>query len=242
MDSFNIFGVKIFLGDYKSLLNVVLSNQSLKIGYAHFYMLNMAKKDEAYRRQLESLDIVHADGIGVDMAIRFLSDNKVTSNRLTGSDLYFQLLKIMEEKQLSLYILGEKESVLNLAISVINQKFPNINLVGTHHGFIEIGDKTIVADIIIKQPDILLVGLGANTQENWINRWDKELTGVTKIAVGGGIRVIAGDRSRGPKIFQHLGLEWFIRLVTEPTYVWRRYLLGIPEFIYNILKQKYQKR
>jgi N-acetylglucosaminyldiphosphoundecaprenol N-acetyl-beta-D-mannosaminyltransferase len=59
------------------------------------------------------------------------------------------------------------------------------------------------------------------------------------IAVGDGIKVFAGNKRRGPKILQKLGLEWFVRFIFEPKRLWKRYLFGIPLFIFRVIKFKF---
>ena len=58
------------------------------------------------------------------------------------------------------------------------------------------------------------------------------------LAVGDGIKVIAGNRYRGPKVIRKMGMEWIIRLFSEPKRLWKRYLIGIPLFLYRIFKLK----
>jgi N-acetylglucosaminyldiphosphoundecaprenol N-acetyl-beta-D-mannosaminyltransferase len=48
------------------------------------------------------------------------------------------------------------------------------------------------------------------------------------IGVGGSFDVIAGTKKRAPRAMQRLGLEWFFRLMQEPSR-WRRQL-ALPQF------------
>jgi N-acetylglucosaminyldiphosphoundecaprenol N-acetyl-beta-D-mannosaminyltransferase len=111
----------------------------------------------------------------------------------------------------------------------------NLVVVGLLDGYRYLSNKKILNIINIKEPDILFVGLGAPRQEKWIIENINHLKSKKIIAVGGWFRILANDRKRGPKFFRKMGLEWLIRLVTEPKYVWRRYLIGIPLFIYRII-------
>jgi hypothetical protein len=36
---------------------------------------------------------------------------------------------------------------------------------------------------------------------------------------------------------QQLGLEWFFRFIQEPRRLWRRYLLGNPQFVFKVIGQ-----
>ncbi|MEJ2613977.1 MAG: WecB/TagA/CpsF family glycosyltransferase [Ignavibacteriaceae bacterium] len=87
-------------------------------------------------------------------------------------------------------------------------------------------------------PDILIVGLGCPKQEEWIVKFKDYLNVKIILAVGDGIKVFAGTKIRGSNLFRTSGLEWFIRLITNPSRYWKRYLLGIPLFIIRVIKFK----
>ena len=117
------------------------------------------------------------------------------------------------------------------------KKYPGLKVVGVHNGYFdEKEEKRIIQDIKTKFPSILLVGLGAPKQEKWI--YDNiRLTGAkVAIGVGGSFDVMAGNVKRAPKIFQKLGLEWFHRLITQPTR-WKR-MMRLPKFALTVLKTK----
>src|ERR1035437_2934626 len=120
-------------------------------------------------------------------------------------------------------------------------KFRGIKITGVHHGYFDLYDESIIEGVNSSNPFLLLVGLGAPRQEEGIARWKDKLNARKIVAVGGGLRVFAGDRRRGPMWVRNIGLEWLVRLLTEPAKTWKRYIIGIPLFIYRVLKQKFQK-
>lgn len=240
MGYYNIFGVQISLAGYDSLIEIFLSEEKITVGCVNQHYLNLAYEDHLYKDLLNKLDVVHVDGVGVFLAILFLSGFKITTPRITGSDFYLLLLEQIELKNLLLYILGDTEEVLNKAQKVILDQHPKIKIVGIHHGFIDTDDYRIVEDIKSKNPDVIFVGLGVIKQEQWIDRWHNEFSESKIIAIGGGLRAIGGDRSRGLKLIQKMGFEWFIRLVMEPKKVWKRYLVGIPLFILRIIRESFR--
>ncbi|HOA81166.1 MAG TPA: WecB/TagA/CpsF family glycosyltransferase, partial [Defluviitaleaceae bacterium] len=54
------------------------------------------------------------------------------------------------------------------------------------------------------------------------------------IGVGGSFDVMAGKVKRAPVIFQKLALEWFYRLISQPTRIKR--MIRLPIFLWNILR------
>ena len=86
---------------------------------------------------------------------------------------------------------------------------------------------------------ILLVGLSFPLQEKWIAANKEKLNSNFILAVGDGIRVFSGEKSRGPDFMRKAGLEWLARIAAEPSVYFGRYASGIPEFVFKVLKQKY---
>ena len=48
---------------------------------------------------------------------------------------------------------------------------------------------------------------------------------------------VAGKTKRAPNLFKVLGLEWFYRLLAEPTRLWKRYLIDNTLFLYLFIRQ-----
>jgi N-acetylglucosaminyldiphosphoundecaprenol N-acetyl-beta-D-mannosaminyltransferase len=55
--------------------------------------------------------------------------------------------------------------------------------------------------------------------------------GSVLIGVGVAFDYLAGDVRRAPPWMRNNGLEWLHRLFTDPTRLWRRYLLLAPMFV-----------
>jgi N-acetylglucosaminyldiphosphoundecaprenol N-acetyl-beta-D-mannosaminyltransferase len=237
-----IFDIDIDFSDYSSLLGKIFSKDTRTITCVNQYYLNIIMNDNEYKSLVQKFDLIHPDGIGVVIAKKILCGLKRKVTKVTGSDLYFMILEKMNVRRNSLFLLGDSEEVVKLAKSKINMFYPNISVNGFHHGYIDLADNVIIEEINATKPDFLFVGLGVKRQEYWIDKWKKDLNAKKIIAMGGGLRVVAGDRPRGSKVLQNLGFEWFIRLITEPKKMWKRYLIGIPLFIFRVIKYKVSLR
>lgn len=240
MNSFiiNILSINVVFGDYEFLLNRVLETDVRTVTCVNQYYLNLAFDDGEYLNQINNFELVHPDGIGVSLAAWFLKGIKNIPKRITGSDFYLTLLNALNERGSALFILGDNEEVLRKSVDRITKKYKQIRICGYHHGYIDLNDSNLIEIINSANPYLLFVGLGAKRQEYWINKWKNKLNVKKIIAIGGGLRVIGKDRARGPRLLQKLGLEWFVRLITNPTKMWRRYLIGIPQFILRVIFQK----
>ncbi len=197
-----------------------------------------AQQDKELMRILREADLVVPDGIGVVWASRY-SEIRLTE-RVAGYDLTQNIFQAIAGSAESVYFFGGAPGVASTAARQMKKKYPQLNIVGGHNGYFDDAEeKKILADIKRLAPSILLVGLGAPKQEKWIAAHIEELGVKVAIGVGGSFDVMAGNVKRAPKLFQKLGLEWFYRLITQPTR-WRR-MMRLPKFACTVLKKKKQR-
>ena len=102
----------------------------------------------------------------------------------------------------------------------MEEKYKGLKIVGRQHGYFK-DEKEIIKKIQAVKPDVLLVGLGAPKQEILIDKYKDILPAKLCIGVGGSFDVMAGKVKRAPVIFQKLALEWFYRLISQPTRIKR---------------------
>ncbi len=195
---------------------------------------------EAYRnnRLMEILnegDMVIPDGAGVILASKILG--KSLSEKVSGIDLIYRILTGPRTKNCSIFILGGKPGVAEKACINITGKYPSIKIAGYCHGYFSDEEE----DGIIKQvnksgADILLAGLGAPKQEQWIHTNKDKLAVKVCMGVGGSIDIIAGTSRLAPEFIRKAGFEWLYRLSREP----KRYrrMLDLPRFMIRVLKER----
>ncbi|HZN72060.1 MAG TPA: WecB/TagA/CpsF family glycosyltransferase, partial [Micromonosporaceae bacterium] len=58
--------------------------------------------------------------------------------------------------------------------------------------------------------------------------------GCTVVPVGAAFDLHSGVKPSAPRFMQRIGMEWLFRLASEPIRLWRRYLFGIPIFMYGV--------
>lgn len=213
----------------------LVSSQRTFIVTANPEIINNAVSDISYEEVIKKADYVIPDGIGVILASRIY--RTPLQERLPGFDLMENLLKLANRKAFSVYLLGTEPHIIGKTAARIQKKYPNINIVGFHHGYFT-NDESIKNEIIFKKPDLVFVGLGCPKQEKWIaeniERFEKGIF----IGVGGSLNVWAGVVKRAPKFWQTLNLEWFYRLLKEPSR-WKR-MMGIPLFLKRVLNKEFK--
>jgi len=191
-------------------------------------VLNAAKTvrlrtDSTLRESLLGCDMLLADGQAVVWAGNLLGCP--LPERVTGIDLFTELLEYADTQQRSVYLLGADQEVLDTLVDTLTVQYPQLRIAGHHHGYFDIEDCAgIVRDIRESGADMLFIGMPSPLKENFLRRWEAELGVLLRHGVGGSFDVLAGFTKRAPERWQRLGLEWAYRLVQEPRRMWRRYL------------------
>ena len=217
-----------------SINSSINTNEKNLMTYANAHTINCSLADEHLLNSLKEFDIIHPDGLGIYLASKFLYGVNGFKKKITGSDFYIKLIQEGIKNSWSFYFFGDSDETL-IRISKVN---PDLVVKGFCNGYNFINE-SILKNINQDSPDILIVGLGTPKQEEWIAKNKPHLLVNVIIAVGDGIKVFAGNKKRGPQLIQKIGLEWFIRFLYEPKRLWKRYFLGIPLFIFRVIKFKF---
>jgi len=193
-----------------------------------------ARKDAKFSKIINNADYVIPDGIGIIKGAKSLGTP--IHERITGFDTLQYLIKTANRKQLKVYLLGAKPEIIQASADKIKKDYPQVDLVGFHDGYFK-DDGAIAEEIAEKSPNVVFVALGSPKQEFFIDKY-RERTNAVWIGVGGSFDVFSGTKKRAPKLIQKLNLEWFYRLVKEPTRFGR--MLAIPKYMGLINKEKKQ--
>lgn len=242
-DRFSLLGVdvdNVSLDDAVSEI-VDSANQNARKRYAFVNpdCLNLATTHPVYREVLSTKHRVFADGIGLQVAARMLGV-RLRAN-VNGTDMLPLLCKACAEHGQSIYFLGGRPGVAERAAQTLLDQFPTLSVAGHQHGYFdEDATQAVIDDINASGASILLVAMGAPTQELWLSTWGDRLVAPVAMGVGGLFDFYSGRISRCPRWMQEIGMEWIWRLMQEPQRMWRRYVLGNPLFLLRVMKQKFR--
>jgi len=110
--------------------------------------------------------------------------------------------------------------------------YPNV---ANYHPFTQ-ENMAIVETINNSGVRVLFVGLGCPKQEIWMHEHKDQINAVM-LGVGAAFDFIAGVKPQAPLWIQHIGMEWFYRLLSEPKRLWKRYFYYNPRFVIAIIKE-----
>ncbi|MBU2676281.1 MAG: WecB/TagA/CpsF family glycosyltransferase [Gammaproteobacteria bacterium] len=194
--------------------------------FTQHVVVNVAKlvkmqRDHELRAAIEGCDIVNIDGAGVMFGGRILGFS--IPERVTGIDLFHELLAQSEASGRSVYFLGARSEVLEVTVQNIRRQYPRLNIAGHHHGYFWDDEATVVDRIRDSGADLLFAGFSTPMKEQFIDRWGEELGVKFAMGVGGTFDIVAGKVDRAPAWMQKIGLEWLYRVIQEPRRMFMRY-------------------
>lgn len=217
--------------------------EGMKVTVANYnvHSFNLSMQVPWFYNFLQSAEIAHCDSVGILKAIHFMGLKLPLKYRVSYSLLMPKLLEHCNQHGLSIFLLGGKPEVLDLAIDRLRKDYPGLQVRG-HHGYFDLKDPEQNGEVLqlINQvkPNILLLGMGMPLQENWI-RINRRHLNVNVLMPGGAvIDRLAEVVPDCPGWLSNLGLEWFYRLCREPKRLAARYLLGNPAFVLHIALAK----
>ena len=241
MKHVNILGVPFSITNHSTLVEQL--NQHIQKHEKSFVItanpeiVMRANQEEAYMKSLHRATYITADGIGIVKASRLLG--QTLPERVTGYDVMIEMLKSADLNHYRIYLLGAHRDTLEEVKKHIQQFYPHIQVVGSHDGYFDWHHNTISEEIMQSSPDLVFVALGAPKQENWIAEHIDQFNKGVFLCVGGSFDVIAGKVKRAPLSWQNKNLEWFYRLLQQPTR-WKR-MLALPRFSYHVIRQKVKR-
>lgn len=197
-----------------------------------------AKDNEEFKNIINHAALVIPDGIGVVKGASILGTP--LKERVAGFDLISNLLELYKNGEHTFYFWGSKPGIAELAKQKLEEKYPNIKIIGVDDGYFDDNKKRkIIENIRTLKPDILLVGTGAPKQEKIINELLDEKVFKIGIGCGGSLDVLSGTVKRAPKIFIKLHMEWAWRLLKQPSRIGR--MMVLPKFLKEVKKVAKQK-
>jgi N-acetylglucosaminyldiphosphoundecaprenol N-acetyl-beta-D-mannosaminyltransferase len=225
-----------------SVTDALTSYVPKTVFYANSYAVTLAESDPSFAAAMGKADAIFCDGFGVYVASRVLGGS--VPQRFAWPDWIDRLGAACRAKGASMFFLGAREGVAGEAARKLEAAVPGLK-VHSHHGHFEKNDPSSreVIEIVNRSgASVLLVGFGMPLQEIWITRHRTELKPLVVFSVGALFDYAAGNVVRGPRWLTQHGFEWMTRLVIEPRRLWRRYLLGLPEFGLLVLRQRLAAR
>ena len=196
-------------------------------------MVMVCREDPEAARAVAGASLVLPDGIGVVYGAKILG--RPLPERVPGADFSLRLMERMAARGGSVFLLGAKPGVAELAGEKLAARFPGLRIAGTNDGYFR-DDGPVIQKINDAAPDFLLVCLGVPKQEKWMLANRDKLKVRLMAGLGGSLDVYAGVVERAPESWQRLNLEWLYRLKKEPWRLGR--MMRLPKFLLYVTGER----
>lgn len=193
-------------------------------------------RDPSLHPLLNEAGLCVPDGIGIIYAAKLLGTP--LPQRVPGIELGEALLAWASEQGYSAFLLGAKPGVAEAAAAKLREKYPALKIAGTHDGYFT-DDAPVTEEIAASGAQIALVCMGFPRQERFMAQNLAASGANVMLGLGGSLDVFAGNVRRAPEFFQKAGLEWFYRLLKEPSRIGR--MMKLPAFLCKAAWSKWKK-
>ena len=202
--------------------------------------INLMNEDSELKDIVNECPLINADGSSIVWAAKKLG--VPLHERVTGCDLFQELIKVAANKGYKVYFFGAREEVVLEVKRIFEEKYPTLQITGYRNGyFTEADESEIVNDMASSGADMMFVAFSSPKKEYWVHKYLDQLNIPFVMGVGGSFDIVAGKTTRAPKWIQKIGMEWFYRFIQEPRRMWRRYIIGNAKFISYTYKCKFNK-
>ncbi|WP_437764881.1 WecB/TagA/CpsF family glycosyltransferase [Sorangium sp. So ce281] len=206
--------------------------------YVNAYCATLAARESPYRASVSRADVVYADGIGVVWAARLLG-GPCPERINVGPIELGRIVDLCAERGASVFLLGGAPGIADEVARRLVAERPGLRIAGVHHGYFDPEEEAaVVREINGSGAALLIVGLGPPKQELWVSQHLAALQVRATWCMGGLLDQVAGAVAYPPEWVRRSHVQWLYRLAVEPRRLWRRYLLGIPEFIGRVVHQR----
>jgi N-acetylglucosaminyldiphosphoundecaprenol N-acetyl-beta-D-mannosaminyltransferase len=197
----------------------------LVIATSNLNYLVKSLRSSGFRQTLFESELSTADGTPIVWIARILG--LPIKHRVAGSDMFEELNgAVPSARELKVFLFGGAEGVAQAASTALNEKCGGVTCVGCYNpgcGTIEeMSQQHIIDQINQSGADFLVVSLGADKGQRWLQRNRDRLTVPVRAHLGATVNYAAKTLKRAPRILQITGLEWLWRIKEEPR-LWVRY-------------------
>ncbi len=224
---------------YNQSLSTLPQKKAL-ISCLNAYSFNLLQKDMPFQCAILNSDIILPDGIAIVYALRFLCGIKLS--KISGHMLFHHEMEHLDSISGRCFFLGSSEATNYLIKTRAAIEYPNVIIDSFSppykEEFTNEDNESMIESVNFFEPDVLFIGMTAPKQEKWAAANFNLLNANHICCIGAVFNFYAGNKKCPPNWMIKIGLEWLFRFLCEPRRLWKRYIIGNPQFIGLILREK----
>lgn len=226
-----------YQGSLRKIMDWAKEKRSAYVCFSNVHMTIEAWDDKNFANQVNSADLVCADGMPLVEAIKKVYKKSV--ERVAGMDMMPSVLEKAEAEHQSVYFYGSTDEMLEKIVLEAKRKYPNLPIAGKlsppFRALSKAEESKIISDINASGASIVFVALGCPKQEKWMAKHSPQINAVL-LGVGGAFPVFAGVQDRAPTWMRNFSLEWMYRLYQDPKRLFKRYFYTNSKFIFLLMQ------
>lgn len=196
-------------------------------------IVETCRSNAAAMAAVNGADLVLPDGIGVVYGSRLRKTP--LKERVPGIEFGAEMLRQCARLGKRVYLLGSKPGVAEAAAEKMRQDYDGLQIVGTADGYFK-DDAAAAARVHESGAELVFVCLGAPKQEIFMHDFGEATGAHLLLGLGGSLDVFAGNVERAPQFYRDHGLEWFYRLMKNPSRLGR--MMKLPLFMLHVAGEK----
>lgn len=207
------------------------------LGFLNQHGYNIIQHDKTARRDFMRVNYLLRDGIGVKLACSL--NGLAPGANLNGTDfiptLVEHVLHSEQSERYQLFAMGTSEPWVDQGASALfgDRDFHAIDGFQPTERYLEFVREHLQPGKI----PLIVMGMGMPRQEQVAVHLQRQLGRPALMICGGAILDFAAQRfNRAPLVIRKVGMEWLYRLLMEPRRLFARYIIGIPQFFYYIMR------
>ena len=244
---FRILGVKVHAVQTPEVVRLMLRWRAEEpqryryVSSTNLHNIARAGESTAYFEVMDHCDLSLPDGVPLLWYAR--RHGHVLPERCGIEEVMIGLFDLSEQgHDFRHYFYGNTPEVLDTLQRELAKKWPRLTVAGMHSPpFRKLTPEEDQADVDAinrARPDFLWVSLGCPRQETWLFEHRQVLDGMVGGGAGAVFDFLAGQKPKAPRLVQKAGMEWLLRLASEPKRLWRRYLVLYPRYLMRIVREE----
>ncbi|UEG18050.1 lipopolysaccharide N-acetylmannosaminouronosyltransferase [Pantoea ananatis] len=175
-----------------------------------------AEQDAALHAHIQQAEFKYPDGISIVRSVR-KKYPQASLQRIAGADLWEALMERAGRNGTPVFLIGGRQAVLDETCDKLRRQW-SVNIVGAQDGYFVPAERdALFARVAASGARLVTVAMGSPRQELLMAECQKYWPDALYMGVGGTYDVFTGHVKRAPVIWQKLGLEWFYRLIKQPS-------------------------
>jgi N-acetylglucosaminyldiphosphoundecaprenol N-acetyl-beta-D-mannosaminyltransferase len=232
----HVLDTPITVGSFGAAIETVehwaAAHESRSVFFCNVHVVTTARLDPSFADCLRKADLCLPDGAPIARALRAAGHR--SQERVSGPDFMEAYLQRAATRREPVFLYGSTPETLGRLVDTLRERHPGLPVHAYSPPFRELSEEEVdsIVDMIHRSgAGTVWVALGCPKQERFIIKHAGRIRAVM-LGVGAAFAFHAGLVQRAPVWMREAGLEWLHRLLTQPKYLWKRYLVTNTAFLY----------